>query len=877
MQASVTKLFFKFIQTSHHLRDKTSIPKGFRRMEDKLNNFVKPSSPNAKIIQACQEINSDWSKKTHEALVNHHSDILTETKASIGNLELTQEQFQDHWNHAATWAFNRLGNKLPHSTLSATEDICRDVLKLPKNLISSKSADQQKVTAPADARPSNSTEGRAPSALFVSGPEDSLSNFFPFPFWHRGVRHESVEQAYQMIKAHHFGHSQAWNMILATKSASEAKKTGDSFFKSKKFKTECQRNIWLQKRLSHWERIRSDVVLTLLKEKADQCPPFTQKLKESGSAPILHNVHDSFWGTGTRDPVPGTGKNLFGKLLEAVRRGLLQASVPKIPALMSLDPRTKPKKANPGRYGKARRHQKRLKAQIAQPTPAPVPVSNPFGILEQEEMETMEAVQPPQEIAHTSEAVQFKKPETGSLVTRTPNKLSTKTIPKRKRGEQSPEAPSATSPNFNKPKKTCPSKSPTAEPSSSSSSSSSPSPSSSSPSPPTSSPSLTIPPSSPVGRPEKSLHWQALSATQSPTPNSSTSFAADCLEAQANRNDPSTLGDENTREVRISDTSGSNNPNTSTPSSQTNSSSHSSGLTADGLDSRAGHTGPAPQEELGSPAVRMTARSTGPPSELTPSRSQPSSFPPLTSPEAPLPGPSSSSSPLSRSFSEALTSQNNTSSPPSPVSASQPLRASSGVLSKTSKVRLTTLSRQVDRVPCKVERVQYRVSKEEWKLPPITKPILIIGDSNLSRCRMIRKTHVDKVQIVSYPGAKFEHLYDILKAADTAIATVKQVILSIGINNRNQSAASTANKHISKLIFRFRVTFPNAKLHYPSIGNVFRETKMNQNLKDFETTVRGFKIKVLPSIPVHTEGVDRVHWTPDTANALLDSWLSHLN
>jgi len=133
----------------------------------------------------------------------------------------------------------------------------------------------------------------------------------------------------------------------------------------------------------------------------------------------------------------------------------------------------------------------------------------------------------------------------------------------------------------------------------------------------------------------------------------------------------------------------------------------------------------------------------------------------------------------------------------------------------------------------------------------------------------------DKIQIISYPGAKFENLYEILKKQQTAIDHVTHVVLSVGVNNRTQSATATANKHIKSLHFQATKTFRNAKICYPTIGHKLTSAREMQNLADFEGTWRTLGSEILPSIyPVQT--TDGIHWTEMTAKSLLEKWIGHL-
>jgi hypothetical protein len=166
-----------------------------------------------------------------------------------------------------------------------------------------------------------------------------------------------------------------------------------------------------------------------------------------------------------------------------------------------------------------------------------------------------------------------------------------------------------------------------------------------------------------------------------------------------------------------------------------------------------------------------------------------------------------------------------------------------------------------------------------WELPASTKPIFIIGDSYLSTMKNVKASVADKIQIISYPGGNFSHLYDIFKKQTKPIPKVDYLIMSTGINNRSQNAQSTANKKISSLYYQAHNTLPNAKLFYPSIGNNLSSTWEKQNLKYIEKDRRSFKtppVTILPSISVIEMSRDDIHWTTRTAKNLLNQWLDYL-
>ena len=65
----------------------------------------------------------------------------------------------------------------------------------------------------------------------------------------------------------------------------------------------------------HWFSIKKSIMTNLLLLKFQQVPPFKQFLLETTNRPLLHNVGNSWWGTGLN----GTGLNTQGVLLMQLR------------------------------------------------------------------------------------------------------------------------------------------------------------------------------------------------------------------------------------------------------------------------------------------------------------------------------------------------------------------------------------------------------------------------------------------------------------------------------------------------------------------------------------------------------------------------------
>lgn len=89
-------------------------------------------------------------------------------------------------------------------------------------------------------------------------------------------------------------------------------------------------------------------------------------------------------------------------------------------------------------------------------------------------------------------------------------------------------------------------------------------------------------------------------------------------------------------------------------------------------------------------------------------------------------------------------------------------------------------------------------------------PIWFLGDSNLNG---IPAYNNDNIQIDSYPGASFYHFLQVLEKTPIHPNT-KLVVLSLGINNRDQDAEKTSIKQLRMLYKKAKSVFPNAHVFF---------------------------------------------------------------
>ena len=164
---------------------------------------------------------------------------------------------------------------------------------------------------------------------------------------------------------------------------------------------------------------------------------------------------------------------------------------------------------------------------------------------------------------------------------------------------------------------------------------------------------------------------------------------------------------------------------------------------------------------------------------------------------------------------------------------------------------------------------------QDWNLS-VTKPILIIGDSNL--CRIPQYSHT-AIQIDSFPGANFLHIGKILQKLPPHPHTQK-VILSVGINNKEQHPHKTAIKQLQFLWRIANTTFPNATIYTPIIhfsDHLPLEIQNNIRIINEYIETHGCPLLELNRLKFHVDPRDNIHWTANTASTILEYWLQQLN
>ena len=157
------------------------------------------------------------------------------------------------------------------------------------------------------------------------------------------------------------------------------------------------------------------------------------------------------------------------------------------------------------------------------------------------------------------------------------------------------------------------------------------------------------------------------------------------------------------------------------------------------------------------------------------------------------------------------------------------------------------------------------------------KKYLILGDSNLSH---IPDFPDRNVQVESFPGANFRHAEHVIVKAGTAQGlTVEKVVLSFGINCRANKPKETTVKNLQAAVRVTKSKFPYAEIYVPLLnfsGALPAQEKDNLRvLNEYIQRNQAF-IPLLPEGDFET-GDDLIHWTLDTARAMFNHWMTHLN
>lgn len=177
--------------------------------------------------------------------------------------------------------------------------------------------------------------------------------------------------------------------------------------------------------------------------------------------------------------------------------------------------------------------------------------------------------------------------------------------------------------------------------------------------------------------------------------------------------------------------------------------------------------------------------------------------------------------------------------------------------------------------PFLFRRHEHKGNKNQnWNLSP-ERPILIIGDSNLSR---LPKIHDKRVQVDSYPGATLSTMIYLLQYKTPTSLEVDQVIFCVGLNNRTQGNPEILQKQVKRLVGLSFATFPFALIHFALINFSKNLNPTCQgNLRELNRILKETN-RHIPRLPQHlfTTEKDHIHWSTKTGRAMWDHWWSFL-
>ena len=171
-----------------------------------------------------------------------------------------------------------------------------------------------------------------------------------------------------------------------------------------------------------------------------------------------------------------------------------------------------------------------------------------------------------------------------------------------------------------------------------------------------------------------------------------------------------------------------------------------------------------------------------------------------------------------------------------------------------------------------------RLMKDHWTLPgTINTPVLVLGDSLVNRIKLVPRSWAQRITFLSYSGCQFRHLTNILnKCQGGTFDKVTSVILVIGVNCRAQQFEATARKYTNPLLKKLPATFPNARMYFVEPAFEFPRPDWNTNLAEFTRFFSQAGFHILPPSRRY-QMVDDVHWSSETANREVASWLKVLS
>ena len=114
---------------------------------------------------------------------------------------------------------------------------------------------------------------------------------------------------------------------------------------------------------------------------------------------------------------------------------------------------------------------------------------------------------------------------------------------------------------------------------------------------------------------------------------------------------------------------------------------------------------------------------------------------------------------------------------------------------------------------------------------------------------------------------------------------VKNVIISLGINERGNNVKNTSSPLMKRLFEEAKRVFPNAQINMASLQwNPLKLSPYeNKTLEDLQVSIeKSEDINVISKLNTDLFKIDPVdktgiHWSKETANAMIEHWARSLN
>ena len=161
--------------------------------------------------------------------------------------------------------------------------------------------------------------------------------------------------------------------------------------------------------------------------------------------------------------------------------------------------------------------------------------------------------------------------------------------------------------------------------------------------------------------------------------------------------------------------------------------------------------------------------------------------------------------------------------------------------------------------------------------------VLVISDSNFKRARRLPKDW----QVEVYPGAALTHIDNLARLAQKQNSTrLEKVILSVGINDRDNDWSGTTQKSANQIV-RTINSFPSTcpcyflEVGIPEHLDLGRTGRAKDNLVRLNSHILGklaATARFVPNIPsntICTDDVQNIHYDQNTMDRIMDNLYMH--